>query len=1009
MAKYEELLYKVLNTIFCTCKNLKHLDIPYEILGGFLEPSIDGEPLSSPSVLNELSKLQYLEHLNLRDARNLKDSTIIAIANNCKNLKSLDIRGCSTITETALAALTNLENLEKLDSLLKMSAIELFVEKDQQIFDDGDKDQKVVINSLDYDSIPLEKWKNLQNLEYLCLPCDKLSLDLANTIVEYCKNVKYLSLRLRYSYRSLNENAVTKLTELENLEMPSIDGEPLSSPPVLDELSKLQYLKHLKLRYTGNLKDSTITAIANNCKNLKSLDIEGCPGLTETALVVALTNLKNLEKLDVSLLDISDSFIVRLRGLKEFDCSNCEKLTNTGIIQFIKNNPELEFLDICSIDNITTDLVIGADQATKNHVCDSSIIPYVSDHCKNLTSLECEFNVDSLKYDAGHFVQAFTHEESVIAISNNCKKLKRLEIPLCTLVPSIHTDPLSSSSVLDELSKLQCLEHLNLSNSKNLEDKIRGCMGLTETALVGLTNLKNLQQLNVSHIDIITDSSIIKLKGLKELHCNECKKLTNAGIIQFIKNNPDLELLDVSFIDNITIDLIIAADQATKNHSTIIAIGNNCKNLKSLDIQGCTSLTETALVALTNMKNLQILNVGDLDIITDSFLIKLKGLKELHCNGCEKLTNAESIIAISNNCKKLKRLEIPHSFIVPSIHTEPLSSPSVLDEISKLQYLEHLNLGYTINLKDSTIIAIANNCTNLKSLDIQGCYTITEIALVALLNLKNLQKLDVSRLDIITNSFLIKLKGLKEFDCVGCEKLTNVGIIQFIKNNPDLEKIVVRGIGNITTDLVIGADQLTELEYLECLILPGPIELSEESIIAISNNCKKLKRLEIPRCIIVSSIDGEPLSSPSVLDEISKLQYLEHLNLRCVENLEDSTIIAIANRCKNLKCLDIQGCRAITETALVALSNLKNLQKLDVSFLWRITDRFIIKLKGLKELHCDGCNNITDDGIIQFIENNPDLEYLTVRCIENITADLVIGADQATKNRTNESRVSIAF
>ncbi|XP_044001128.1 F-box/LRR-repeat protein 2-like [Aphidius gifuensis] len=468
----------------------------------------------------------------------------------------------------------------------------------------------------------------------------------------------------------------------------------------------------------------------------------------------------------------------------------------------------------------------------------------------------------------------------------------------------------------------------------------------------------------------------------------------------------------------------------------------------------------------------------------------------------------ESIIAISNNCKKLKRLEILGCAIVPS----------VFDELSKLQCLEHLNLGFAENLKDSTITAIANNCKNLKSLEIKRCTGLTETALVALSNLENLQKLDVSYLDIITDSFLINLKGLKELHCNECKKLTNAGIIQFIKNNPDLELLNVHCINNITFDMIIAADQsllkmsakiiciekdqqisddgdkdekavinsldydslakiimllpiperinmekdgpyyveripvekwinfqnlqylgiscdmipdlantiveycknlkhlritshnimdtafkkLTELKNLECLILDGNYSLKEESIIVLSNNCKKLKRLDIADCIIAPAIRGDPLSSPPVLDELSKLQCLEHLNLSFAENLKDSTITAIANNCKNLKSLDIQGCCAITETSLVVLSDLKNLQKLNVSCIDIITDSFLMKLKGLKEFYCYECKELTNAGIIQFIKNNPDLEILDVSYYtDNITIDMIIAADQATENRTN--------
>ncbi|XP_044002666.1 F-box/LRR-repeat protein fbxl-1-like [Aphidius gifuensis] len=269
-------------------------------------------------------------------------------------------------------------------------------------------------------------------------------------------------------------------------------------------------------------------------------------------------------------------------------------------------------------------------------------------------------------------------------------------------------------------------------------------------------------------------------------------------------------------------------------------------------------------------------------------------------------------------------------------------------------------------------------CRNLKHLDIpSGDYDVAEISLENWINFQNLEYLNIS--------------------CNITPELANA-IVKYCKNLKHL--CITNSYHQVTNETAL--KKLTKLENLESLVLLYSIELSEESIIAISNNCKKLKRLEIPGCVIVPSIPGDSLLSPSVLDELSELQHLEHLDLRAAKNLEDSTIIAIANNCTNLKSLVISGCIAITEKALFALTKLESLQKLDVSVL-DISDSFIIKLKGLKELCCVGCEKLTDTGIIQFIKNNPDLEEISVWDVDNVTIESVIAADRATKNRTNVS------
>ncbi|XP_044006057.1 F-box/LRR-repeat protein 15-like [Aphidius gifuensis] len=736
------------------------------------------DDLSSPSVFKELSKLQYLEHLNLSSSENVKDSTIIAIANNCKNLKSLEIQRCTDITETGLDALTNLKNLEKLkvgfghisDSfIIRLRGLkELDCCYCRELTDAEIPRCPIVLSSNDYlfnYSSVLDELSKLQCLERLNLCFAKGLKDSTITaIANNCKNLKCLEIQ---GCRGLTETALValtnvkklqklNLTELENLEYLILDVLKLQKESiiaisnnckklkrleiprcsivlssndylfnyssVLDELSKLQCLERLNLCFAKGLKDSTITAIANNCKNLKCLEIQGSRSLTETALV-ALTNMKKLQKLN--------SF-EKFKNLQELTLHACRFL-DSRILPEIAEKTTLVHLNFRIYDEdhgfpLFDKLVnleyIDLTMNMLGYIClnandfSTKVLETIFCTCKSLKHLDipagpydvaeiplkkwinfqnlqhlgivCNMKPDlantivkyckNLKYLRIHnrnismntalkkltelenleclmFSVVELHEEPIIAISNNCKKLKRLEILGCDIVPSIDGEPLSFPSVLDKLSKLQCLEHLNLCYAKNLED------------------------------------------------------------------------------------------------STIIAIANNCKNLKSLEIRGCTGLTEAALVGITNLKNLQKL--------------------DLH---------KESITVIANTCKKLKRLEMPCCYILPFINRD---SRSILDEISKLQYLEHLR--FSANLRDSTIIAIANNCKYLNSLEIQRCTGITKRGLNVLTKLKNLQKLNVSFLDIITDSFIIKLKGLKEFKCNSCKKLTDAGIIQFIKNNRDLQ------------------------------------------------------------------------------------------------------------------------------------------------------------------------------------------------------------------------------
>ncbi|XP_044001254.1 uncharacterized protein LOC122847322 [Aphidius gifuensis] len=434
-------------------------------------------------------------------------------------------------------------------------------------------------------------------------------------------------------------------------------------------------------------------------------------------------------------------------------------------------------------------------------------------------------------------------------------------------------------------------------------------------------------------------------------------------------------------------------------------IGAHCKNLTTLEckfndnsfidnaddfVQAFTQLDKLKCIKIT-MNHNYLNKTINLSAIIDSLPEKINEIHLFSEPWWEVKRNISMCVQRFRNLQKLTSVglcldniilnEIADITTLVYLNIEIYDTYENLSLFNKLVNLEYINLTMGISkykpqiLSTEVLNTIFSTCKNLKHLDMtSGSYDIADIPLRKWINFQNLQHLGIS--------------------CDIMPDLANT-IVKYCKNLKHLR--IPNYYGNDT----YAFKKLTELENLECLILDGPIDLHEDSIIAISNNCKKLQRLEIPSCTIKPAIDDVPLSSPSVLDELSKLQYLEHLNLRDAKNLADSTIIAIANNCKNLKSLDITACTDLTEAALVALTNLKNLQKLNVECLDIVTDSFLIKLKGIKELYCDDCQNFTDAGIIQFIKNNPDLEKISVRYINNITVDIVIAADQATKNRTN--------
>ncbi|XP_044001708.1 uncharacterized protein LOC122847917 [Aphidius gifuensis] len=185
-------------------------------------------------------------------------------------------------------------------------------------------------------------------------------------------------------------------------------------------------------------------------------------------------------------------------------------------------------------------------------------------------------------------------------------------------------------------------------------------------------------------------------------------------------------------------------------------------------------------------------------------------------------------------------------------------------------------------------------------------------------------------------------------------------------------------------------NQFVNLEYID---IDNPWVINTPNVLNnILNSSKSIRYCNI---MLLPDWDAPDIS----IKDWDNLQNLEHL---------DSSLLAIAYSCENLQKLDISSCIYITEEALMSLTSLENLKELSVGNIDGVTDNFISQLKGLEKFFCEYCKNITDAGIIECIENCPELDTLNLYR-SNITINTLTGADEITKNRTNNIALCIFF
>lgn len=111
------------------------------------------------------------------------------------------------------------------------------------------------------------------------------------------------------------------------------------------------------------------------------------------------------------------------------------------------------------------------------------------------------------------------------------------------------------------------------------------------------------------------------------------------------------------------------------------------------------------------------------------------------------------------------------------------------------------------------------------------------------------------------------------------------------------------------------------------------------------------------------------ISGNKIIDNLSHLTKLEHLNISQCKNITDNSI----NKLINLKYLDASQCDNITDNGII---NMTDLEYLDIAWCYKdITDVSIYNKKKLKFLNISHCYNYTDYGL----KNLDNLETLIMK------------------------------
>ena len=297
-----------------------------------------------------------------------------------------------------------------------------------------------------------------------------------------------------------------------------------------------------------------------------------------------------------------------------------------------------------------------------------------------------------------------------------------------------------------------------------------------------------------------------------------------------------------------------------------------------------------------------------------------------------------------------------------------------------------------LSFKKNNRYLLLQSLPTIESLNLRGCYKLTDSSFSYLLNrkLSSLTSLNISLCKQITDNTLstisANLSSLLVLNISGCSNITGNGILSISSTLNNLKVLKMRSLKHLTDECIeyitgTGYLSIPGLLQLEVLDLQDCQRIKDNSLANISATLSHLKCLNLNFCNEITDHGLLHLSTMSSLQELS---------LRLCSNIGDIGIshLAISSNTK-LSTLDVSFCDLVTDHSLTSISQgIFQLRSLGLSAC-SITDVGISTLvqttSNLQTLHLGQCTHLSDKCIDSIAKQLTCLEYLDLYGCLNIS------------------------
>lgn len=260
-----------------------------------------------------------------------------------------------------------------------------------------------------------------------------------------------------------------------------------------------------------------------------------------------------------------------------------------------------------------------------------------------------------------------------------------------------------------------------------------------------------------------------------------------------------------------------------------------------------------------------------------------------------------------------------------------------------------------------------------------------------------------------------------------CAGLTDVGLVPLVRSNKHLLALDVSGLVNISGDSILAVSQNCErlqgLNVSNCKEIDTDRELAEKNrttpaMVELAEKCRHIKRVCPCLCShpledfffvpFASFLYKESHFQVSSFRESSANLFWwfnEQLKFNDCSQFKDVTVLAFANNCPNILEIDLHSCTQIgNEPVTALLAKGQSLRELRLANCELIDDGAFLSLppqktyEHLRILDLTSCTRLTDRAVERIIEVAPRLRNLVLAKCSNITDAAVYAIAGLGKN-----------